>query len=138
MEKCHNYKVQALCKISDFTSIKRNQPRNLDRVPLKSIVTKAKEIVSLMTNLLLSVGLIITSTSFTSHPDLIKLVTILIIICKLAHQNNSNYLFFVAIYLMLLVLELISLLYSIVFVSLFYKTVFWEFWKISKFQIELL
>ncbi len=94
MEKRYNCEVQTLCKNSGFRSIKCNQPGDLDRALLESIVNQVKETVPLMTSLVFSVGLITTtsSTHLTSHLASMKLIAILVIICRSAHQNNSNYL----------------------------------------------
>ena len=100
MEKRYNREVQALYKTSGFGSIKCNHPGDLDRAPLESIVSQAKETAPLMMSLVSSVGLATTTSSTTSHLASMKLVAILVIMCRSAHRNNSNYLpLLVAMYL---------------------------------------
>lgn len=82
--------------------IRCNQLEELDRAPLESIVSQAKETTLLITSLILNIGLTTTTstTLLIFHLALIKQVAILVIICRLAYQNNSNYLLLlVAMYL---------------------------------------
>lgn len=98
--KHYSREVQAFCKTSGFRSIKSNQPRNLDWALTKSIVSQTKEKSTLMTSVILSVSLLTTLTPSIFHLTFMKLVAILVIMCKSAYQNNSNYFpFFVIIYL---------------------------------------
>lgn len=90
MEQRYSHEVQKLCRTSGFGLIKSNQPGNLDRALLENIVFEAKELAPMMTSLVLSVGP--TSRSpLTSHLASMKLLAILVIICRSAHRNNSNY-----------------------------------------------
>lgn len=54
----------------------------------------SKKTSPLLTSLILNIGLIITTsiTLLTVYFALMKLVTIFVIICRLIHLNNSNYL----------------------------------------------
>lgn len=64
------------------------------------IVSQAKKIVPLLISLIFSIRLTIFSISHISYTILTKLVAIFIIMCRLAHQNNSNYIpFFILPYL---------------------------------------
>ncbi len=87
IKKRYNRKFQALCKTSSFGSIRYNPLRDLDGTPLESIVSQAKEAALLMTSLVFSVSLTTTtsSTPLTSHLALMKLVAILIIMCRSFH-----------------------------------------------------
>ena len=99
MEKQYGYEVEKLCKSSGFGLANRNRPGDLDREPLKQIVTQAKKTAPLMTSLVLGMRPT-ANTRLTSHLASMKLVAILVIICKSAHRNNSNYIpLFVAMYL---------------------------------------
>lgn len=74
----------------------------LDWEPPKMIVSQVKKIILLLTSLVLSIWLTIILTPFTFYMTLMKLIAILVIIYKLAHQKNSNYiLFLIIIYLYL-------------------------------------
>lgn len=91
--------MQKLCKIPGFSLIKSNQPEDLDQEPLENIVFQANDIAPIITSLVFGVGPILRSL-LISHLASIKLLAILVIICKSAHQNNSNYIFlFVAMYM---------------------------------------
>ena len=99
IEQRYSYKVQKLCKTSGFGLIKSNQPGDLYRALLENIIFEAKELALMMTSLVLGVGP--TSRSLlTFHLASMKLLAILVIIYRSAHQNNSNYvLFLVAMYI---------------------------------------
>lgn len=84
MENQYSHKVQKLYKISGFGLIKNNQPGDLDQALLKNIVFEAKELALMMISLVLGVGLI-SRSPFTSHLTSMKLVAILVIICRLAY-----------------------------------------------------
>lgn len=101
MGKRYGREVQTLCKRSGFGSIKTNQPGDLDRAPLETIVSQAKEKALLITSFVLSVGPTTTSsTPLTFHLASMKFVAILVIMCRSAHRNNSNYVpLLVAMYL---------------------------------------
>lgn len=100
MESRYGREVQKLCKSPGFGMIKNLKSGTLDREPLETIVSQAKEKAPLLTSLVLSIGPTTFSTPHTSHLALMKLVTILVIMCRSAHQNNSNYIpLLIAMYL---------------------------------------
>lgn len=86
MEKCYSFKMQGFCKTSGFGSIRCNQPEDLDWIPVKYIVSQAKDIVPLITSLILNVDLtsitITPTTLFISYLVSMKLIAIFIIICR--------------------------------------------------------
>ncbi len=99
MEQQYGHEVQKLYKTPGFGLIKSNQPGNLDREPLENVVLEAKDIAPMMNSLVLGVGPT-SRSSLTSHLASMKLLAILVIICRSAHQNNSNYIpLFVAMYM---------------------------------------
>lgn len=101
MEKRYTHEVQKLCKSSRFGQVDKSRPGNLDQEPLQSIVNQAKETAPLIISIMLSLRSN-SNTYLTSHLASIKLLAVFIIICRSAHQNNSNYIpFFVAMYLYL-------------------------------------
>lgn len=90
IEQQYGHKVQRLCRTPGFGLIKNNQPEDLDQAHLENVVSEAKKLAPMMTRLRLGVGP--TSRSpLTSHLISIKLLVILVIICKSAHRNTSNY-----------------------------------------------
>ena len=101
IEKRYGREVQKLCKSSGFGLIKnREDSGDLDREPLEKIVSQAKETAPLLTSLVLSIGPTTSLTSVTTHLASMKLVAILVILCRSAHQNNSNYIpLLIAMYL---------------------------------------
>ena len=80
--------------------IKNLESGALDQEPLETIVSQAKETALLLTSLVLNVGPTTFSTPHTSHVVSMKLVAILVIMCRSANQNNSNYIpLLIAMYL---------------------------------------
>ena len=90
MEKRYTQEVQKPCRTPGFALARNNRPGNVDRKPLETIVANAKETSPLLTSLVLSVGPTSRSTT-TSHLVSMKLLAILVILCRSAHRNNSNY-----------------------------------------------
>lgn len=99
MERRYTHEVQKLCKSSGFGQVDKDRPGNLDREPLESIVNQAKKTASLITSMILSLRSN-SNTRLPSHLALMKLLAVLVIMCKSAHRNNSNYIpLLVAMYL---------------------------------------
>ena len=99
MERRYTYEVQKLCKSSGFGQVDKSQPRDLDREPFESIVNQAKETAPLITSMMLSLRFN-SDTCLTSYLALMKLLAVLVIMCRSAHRNNSNYIpLLVAMYL---------------------------------------
>lgn len=105
MESRYSNEVQKLYRSSGFGRADKDWSRDLNREPLEAIVSKTKEIASLITSMVL--GMSSNSNAYlTSHlasyQALMKLLTIFVVICKLAHWNTSNYIpLLVAMYLYL-------------------------------------
>lgn len=98
IEKRYGQKVQKLCQTSSF-GMAYISKGDIDWEPLEIIVTIAKEKAPLLTSLMQSIGLL-SKSAMTSHLVLMKLLAILVILCRSAHWNNSNYFpLLVAIYL---------------------------------------
>lgn len=98
MEKRYTHKVQKLCKSSE---VDKSRPGNLNQEPFKSIINQAKEIAPLITSIILSLRSN-SNICLTSHLASIKLLAVLIFMCRSAHRNNSNYIpLLVAMYLYL-------------------------------------
>ena len=89
MEKRYGQEVQKLCQTSGFGLACSNKG-DVDRGPLEMMVTSAKETAPLLTSLMLSVGPL-SKSAVTSHLTSMKLLAILVILCRSAHRNNSNY-----------------------------------------------
>lgn len=91
LEKRYAHEVQSLCKtpsfgLVDYTAI----PRDLDKAPLEEIVSVATTTAPLLTSLVACAGP--ARKNARSHLNRMKLVAILVILCRTAHRNNSNYL----------------------------------------------
>lgn len=86
--------VQKLCKTPGFGPTSNIQLGKIDQTPLKSIVNIAKTTVLMLTSLVNNIGPLAKSLNITSYLANMKLVTILITICKSTQRNNSNYLSF--------------------------------------------
>ena len=101
MEQRYNQEVKRLCKTSGFAMLQTGQPGDIDRDPLEEIVDQVENTALMLSSLVRSVGPTSRST-MTSQLVSIKLVAILIILCRLAHWNNNNYIpFLIALYLYL-------------------------------------
>lgn len=100
METQYGQEVQKLYKSSTFRMIKDKEFGTLNQKPWKTIVSQVKKMASLLTSLVLSVGPTTLLISHISHVISMKFIPILVIIYKLAHPNNNNYiLLFIEIYL---------------------------------------
>ncbi len=99
IEQQYGHKVQKLCKTSGFGLIKSNQLGNLDQKLLENVILEAKDIASIMNSLVLGVDPTLRSF-LISHLASMKLLTILVIICRSAYHNNNNYiLLFMVMYM---------------------------------------
>lgn len=103
IEKQYGHEVKKLYKSSEFELIKNRENFGiLYYEPLKRTVSQAKAIALLLTSLILSIRPTTTLTSTTMYLLSIKLVTIFVVLLKLAYQNNSNYIpLFITMYLYL-------------------------------------
>ena len=92
LEKCYCQKVQNLCRTPCFGAAK-TEPGVLDQHPLEEIIGVSSKKAPLFCYLVLSLGPTSCSSSFSSDTHLVsmKIVAVLVILCRLAHQNNSNY-----------------------------------------------
>lgn len=80
--------------------IKNLESGALDQEFLETIVSRAKETASLLISLVLSVRPTTFSTPHMPYVALMKHVAICVIMCRLVHRNNRNYiLFLIAMYL---------------------------------------
>lgn len=92
IEKQYSYEVQKLCKSSGFGLIKNEKKFSiLDLEPSEKILNLVKVTTLLLISLVFSVESITFSTSVTIYLASIKLIAIFVILCRLAHWNNSNY-----------------------------------------------
>lgn len=74
--------------------------RDINRQLLENIIPIAKDTTFLLVSLIMGVGPTASLSIMSMQCSETKLITILVIFCRSAHQNNSNYLpFFVALYL---------------------------------------
>ncbi len=97
IEKRYGQEVQKLYQTSSFGMASRNKG-NVDLEPLEMMVIIAKEKALLLTSLVQSVGPL-SMSAMISHLASMKLLAILVILCRLDHRKNSNYfLLLVAIY----------------------------------------
>lgn len=89
IEKRYGQKMQKFYQTSSF-GIAYNSKGNVNREPLEIIVTIAKKRALLLISLVQNVEPL-SKSAITSHLASMKLLVILVILCKSAHQNNSNY-----------------------------------------------
>ena len=98
IERRYTHNVQKLCKSFGFGQVDKGQPGDLDRDLLESIINQTKKTAPLITSMILSLRFN-SDTRLTSHLVSMKLLAVLVIMCKSAYWNNSNYLsFLVAMY----------------------------------------
>lgn len=90
MEKRYRQEIQSLCKTPCFGPVK-TELGVIDKHLLDDIIQVSVEKAPLISSLVLSVG----PTSFLCLPDShlvsMKIVAVLVILCRSAHRNNSNY-----------------------------------------------
>ncbi len=88
-----NKEVQNLCRTAGLGMMSET-PGDINRAPLETIVVQAKDQVPLLTNIILAVGPAYNRTLSTSSSHLVnmKLLVVFVILCRMAHRNNSNYL----------------------------------------------
>ena len=92
MEQQYGHKIPKLCKTLGFGLIKNNQLGNLDWISLKIIIFETKKLVLMMTSLVLGISFISKSV-LISYLTSMKLFAIFVIIYRLVHWNNNNYVF---------------------------------------------
>ncbi|MCJ1346491.1 hypothetical protein MMC31_004708, partial [Peltigera leucophlebia] len=100
-EKRYGEEVQALCKTPGFGLISSGtRPGEINKASLEGIVKLAKTKAPIVASLVRSVGPLRARSLNHNHLIGMKLVTILVILCRSAHRNNSNFLpLLIAIYL---------------------------------------
>lgn len=92
MEKRYRREIQILCKTPCFGAVD-SEPGIINKHPLEGIVEIATEKAPLISSMVFGVG----PTSLLQYPSKLhlismKLVAVLVILCRSAHRNNSNYL----------------------------------------------
>ncbi|MCJ1464122.1 hypothetical protein MMC07_002735, partial [Pseudocyphellaria aurata] len=90
VENRYGQEVHRLCRTSGsaFGSINVATSGGIDLAPLDAIVNQVQFAALLMVNLVQSVG---PSSRSETQLVLMKLVAIMVILCRSAHRNNSNY-----------------------------------------------
>lgn len=98
MEKRYSQEVQVLCKTSSFglASTSNSFPSEINQAPLENIIYKARSKAPLLASMIMSVGLSQSTLSLPPSATFFRLIstkifTILVIFCRSAHRNNSNY-----------------------------------------------
>lgn len=93
--------VQALCKTEGFGMVDISCPGDVNRTLLESIVSVATNTAPLLCKMITAVGLSSWHTpANASHLAAIRIVSVLVILCRSAHRNNSNYIpLLIALYL---------------------------------------
>lgn len=91
VEARYGKKVQQLCRTPGFGLMaKVGQPGWVDREPLEKITTTAKENAPMLSKMITSIGP--SRNSQSTHLMAMKIVAVLVILCRTAHRNNSSYL----------------------------------------------
>lgn len=89
-EILYGKEVQQLCKTKRFGFVDKNNFGDFDWALLEGLVNIAKTTVPMLTSLVNSIGLLIISSN-SAHLVSIKLMVILVVLCRSAHWNNSSY-----------------------------------------------
>lgn len=98
MRRKYIYDMQKLYKTLRFSTINKNRSEDLNEEPFEDIVNQVKKIAPLITKIMLSLRSNF-NICLTSYLTLMKRLAVFVIMCRLAHQNNSNYIpFLIAIY----------------------------------------
>lgn len=103
VENCYIRKVQALCKTKDFGMVDIFCLGDVNQIPLQKIVNVAINTAPLLCKMITAVGpLSWHALVNTSHLAAISIISVLVILCRSANENNSNYIsLFIALYLYL-------------------------------------
>lgn len=103
IESKYSNEVQKLYRSFGFGQTDKNWLGNLNQEPLEDILNQAKKTAPLLTNMVLGLNSnfdAYLSSYLAFHQGSMKLLSILLVMCKLACWNNSNYiLLLLAIYL---------------------------------------
>lgn len=92
IEKRYGREVQTLCRTPCFGAATTDEmPGRVNKTPLEEIEDVAKKEAPLISSMVLSVGPTTSSRFSSSNVLSMKLVAILVILCRFAHRNNSNY-----------------------------------------------
>ena len=91
LEKRYNKEVQQLCKTACFGTVDEQTPGVVDKSPLDDIIETATEKAPLISSMVSSVGS--GSSRYSTNAQIVsmKLIAILVILCRTAHRNNSNF-----------------------------------------------
>lgn len=93
--KRYSKEIQSFCKTSCFGAVPNGGI--IDKEPLDEIVKVASSKAPLFSSMVFADGPACHTSAL--HLITMKLIAILIILCRLVHQNNSNYLpLFIALY----------------------------------------
>lgn len=96
IEKRYNQEIQALCRTPCFGTAETNEmPQgSVDKSLLDDIANTAIQKAPFVSSMVFSVGPTVTNSLYTTpnHAVTMKLIAILVILCRSAHRNNSNYL----------------------------------------------
>ena len=90
IENHYNCEIHKLCKTSCFGAINKKAPvGTVDKGPINEVVEKAKSKAPMISSMVFGVGL--SSRNLPSHLMTMKLIAILVILCRSAYRNNGNY-----------------------------------------------
>lgn len=90
MEKRYNREIQALCKSLSFgaaanSKLQETLQETVDKKPLEKIVDTAIDQAPLLSSMVFSVGPTNSNRSISFHLITMKLVAVLVILCRFAH-----------------------------------------------------
>lgn len=89
IKKCYDQKIQKLYQMLDF-SLAYSNKKDVDWELIELIAANIKKTAILLTSLIVSIRLL-PKLKVILYLVLIKLLVILVILCRSSHQNNSNY-----------------------------------------------
>lgn len=107
MEKRYGQEVQTLCKTHSFglASESNLSSGEINQAPLENIIHKARSKALLLASMVMSVGpsrntLSLPPSTTSSRLTSMKIIKILVILCRSTHRDNSNYIpLLIALYL---------------------------------------
>lgn len=92
LEKRYNKEIQQLCKTAGFGTINKELTGVIDKSPLDDIIEITTKKAPPISSMVSSVGPRSYQYSINAQIMSMKLIDILVILCRTAHRNNSNFL----------------------------------------------
>lgn len=133
IEQRYSREVQRFCKIFGFAIFQTNQTEDINQGLFEEIVDQTENTAAILSSLVKNVRPT-SRSAMISQLVSIKSVLILIILCRSAHQSNSNYIpLLIALYLYLASVKINTItLLNYLGLSVLYNVLFKKFREIIK------